>query len=113
MRRLAKAAGITRPISPHSRRHAAITAALDTGCSRRDVQDYARHADPRQTRRHDRTHGALDRNPTCILATYVARHGRSLTAPPRVPAAPRLGPPALEGRGSRLWAGGHAAAAAH
>jgi hypothetical protein len=28
------------------------------------VQDYARHADPRQTRRYERARGALDRNPT-------------------------------------------------
>jgi hypothetical protein len=41
-------------------------------CSLRDVQDYARHADPRQTRRYDRARGALDRNPTYIVATYVA-----------------------------------------
>ena len=72
VRRLAKRAGITKPISPHSLRHAAITAALDAGCSLRDVQDYARHADPRQTRRYDRACGALDRNPTYIVATYVA-----------------------------------------
>ncbi|MDP8929064.1 MAG: hypothetical protein M3O70_10960, partial [Actinomycetota bacterium] len=52
--------------------HAAIAAALDAGCSLRDVQDYARHADPRQTRRYDRARGALDRNPTYIVATYVA-----------------------------------------
>ena len=72
VRRLAKRAGITKRISPHSLRHAAITAALDTGCSLRDVQDYARHADPRQTRRYDRARGALDRNPTYIVATYIA-----------------------------------------
>lgn len=72
VRRLAKRAGITKPISPHSLRHAAITAALDAGCSLRDVQDYARHADPRQTRRYDRARGALDRNRTYIVATYVA-----------------------------------------
>lgn len=71
VRRLAKRAG-TKRISPHSLRHAAITAALDAGCSLRDVQDYARHADPRQTRRYDRARGALDRNPTYIVATYVA-----------------------------------------
>lgn len=58
--------------SPHSLRHAAITAALDAGCSLRDVQDFARHADPRQTRRYDRARGALDRNPTYIVATYLA-----------------------------------------
>lgn len=72
VRRLAKGAGITKPISPHSLRHAAITAALDAGCSLRDVQDYARHADPRQTHRYDRARGVLDRNPTYIVATYVA-----------------------------------------
>jgi integrase/recombinase XerD len=65
-------AGIDKPISPHSLRHAAITAALDAGCSLRDVQDFARHADPRQTRRYDRARGALDRNPTYIVATYLA-----------------------------------------
>jgi integrase/recombinase XerD len=72
MRRLARRAGIDKPISPHSLRYAAITAALDAGCSLRDVQDFARHADPRQTRRYDRARGALDRNPTYIVATYVA-----------------------------------------
>jgi integrase/recombinase XerD len=72
VRRLAKHAGIDKPISPHSLRHAAITAALDAGCSLRDVQDFARHADLRQTRRYDRARGALDRNPTYIVATYLA-----------------------------------------
>jgi integrase/recombinase XerD len=72
VRRLANRAGIDKPISPHSLRHAAITAALDAGCSLRDVQDFARHADPRQTRRYDRARGALDRNPTYIVATYLA-----------------------------------------
>jgi integrase/recombinase XerD len=33
--------------NPHSLRPAAITAALDAGCSLRNVQDFARHADPR------------------------------------------------------------------
>lgn len=72
VRRLATKAGISKRISPHSLRHAAITAALDAGCSLRDVQDFARHADPRQTRRYDRARGALDRNPTYIVATYLA-----------------------------------------
>jgi integrase/recombinase XerD len=72
VRRLARRAGIDKRISPHSLRHAAITAALDAGCSLRDVQDFARHADPRQTRRYDRARGALDRNPTYIVATYLA-----------------------------------------
>jgi len=63
-RRLARRAGIDKRIPPsNSLRHAAITAALDSGCSLRDVQNFARHADPRQTRRYDRARGALDRNP--------------------------------------------------
>ena len=69
VRRLANRAGIDKVVSPHSLRHAAITAA---GCSLRDVQDLARHAAPRQTRRYDRARGALDRNPTDIVATYLA-----------------------------------------
>ena len=72
VRRLARRAGIAKTIAPHSLRHAAITAALDPGCSFRDVQDFARHADPRQTRRDDRARGALDHNPTYIVAIYLA-----------------------------------------
>lgn len=68
VRRLAERAGIDET-SPHLLRHAAITDALDAGGSLRDVQDFARHADPRQTRRYDRARGALDRNPTYIVAT--------------------------------------------
>jgi hypothetical protein len=89
LRRLAKRAGIDKAISPHSLRHAAITAALDAGCSLRDVQDFARHADPRQTRRYDRARGALDRNPTYIVAT---------TSPePRAP-----GNASIDGHGCRV-----------
>ena len=52
--RLAKRAGITKHISPHSLRHSFITAALDAGVPLRDVQIAARHADPRTTTRYDR-----------------------------------------------------------
>ena len=44
--------------SPHSLRHAFVTAALDAGASLRDVQDAAGHADPRTTRRYDRSRHA-------------------------------------------------------
>jgi integrase/recombinase XerD len=54
------------PHSPvtHARRPsvAMVTIALDAGVSLRDVQDAARHADPRTTRRHDRARQALDRH---------------------------------------------------
>jgi len=46
------------PLAPRTARR--ITAALDAGCSLRDVQDFARHADPRQTRRYALARGALE-----------------------------------------------------
>ncbi len=56
IRRLTRAADITKHISPHSLRHTAVTLALDAGVPLRDVQDMAGHADPRTTRRYDRAH---------------------------------------------------------
>ena len=43
--RLARRAGLTKHITPHSLRHTMVTLALDAGVSLRDVQDAARHAD--------------------------------------------------------------------
>jgi site-specific recombinase XerD len=54
VKRLARRAGITKRLSPHSLRHSFITAALDAGVPLRDVQDAASHADPRTTMRYDR-----------------------------------------------------------
>jgi hypothetical protein len=42
------------------------------GVSLRDVQEFARHADPRTTRRYDRARGALDRNAAYALANVLA-----------------------------------------
>ena len=50
VRRIAKAAGIPRHVSPHSLRHAAITNALDASVPLRDAQILARHGDPRTSR---------------------------------------------------------------
>jgi site-specific recombinase XerD len=69
-------AGITKPVGPHTLRHAFITAALDAGVWLRDVQDAASHADPRTTMRYDRARGSLDRHPTYIVAAYVAGAAR-------------------------------------
>lgn len=73
VRRLALAAGVENAgrLSPHSLRHAAITAALDAGVSLRDVQDFAGHADPRTTRRYDRARHSLDRHATYAVAAYL------------------------------------------
>jgi integrase/recombinase XerD len=70
--RLARRAGLVKHITPHSLRHTMVTLALDAGVSLRDVQDAARHADPRTTRRYDRARHALDRHATYTLAAFVA-----------------------------------------
>ena len=46
VRQLAKRAGIDKRVTPHTLRHAFITAALDAGVPLRDVQQAASHADP-------------------------------------------------------------------
>src|SRR5690349_24519454 len=76
VRRVACRAGITKPVGPHTLRHAFITAALDAGVPLRDVQEAASHADPRTTMRYDRARGSLDRHATYIVATYLAGAAR-------------------------------------
>ena len=72
VRRVARKAGITKHISPHSLRHSFITAALDAGVPLRDVQIAARHADPRTTTRYDRARNNLDRHASYIVTAFVA-----------------------------------------
>jgi site-specific recombinase XerD len=76
VRRVARRAGITKPIGPHTLRHAFITAALDAGVPLRDVQEAASHADPRTTMRYDRARVSLDRHATYIVSTYIAGAAR-------------------------------------
>ena len=71
VRRIARRAGITKRVGPHTLRHAFITAALDAGVPLRDVQEAASHADPRTTMRYDRGRQSLDRH-----ATYIAGASR-------------------------------------
>jgi integrase/recombinase XerD len=79
VRRIARRAGITKPVGPHTLRHAFITAALDAGVPLRDVQEAASHADPRTTMRYDRGRTSLDRH-----ATY-RRRLRRRSCPVRQP----------------------------
>jgi len=72
VKRLCRRAGITKRISPHSLRHSAITAALDAGVPLRDVQIFARHADPRTTTRYDRARHNLDRHASYVITAFVA-----------------------------------------
>ena len=77
VKRLAKRAGITKRISPHSLRQSFITAALDAGVPLRDVQEAASHADPRTTMRYDRVRQSLDRHATYIVAAFLAGASRT------------------------------------
>ena len=74
VRRVAKAAGLSaaEQLSPHSLRHTVATAALDAGAALRDVQDMLGHADPRTTRRYDRSRGFLDRSPAYLIASLFS-----------------------------------------
>jgi integrase/recombinase XerD len=76
VKRMARRAGITKRISPHRLRHSFITAALDAGVPRRDVQEAASHADPRTTMRYDRARPSLDRHATYIVAAFIAGAAR-------------------------------------
>jgi site-specific recombinase XerD len=55
VRKVARRAGIGKTVTPHTLRHAFITAALDAGVPLRDVQEAASHADPRTTIRYDKS----------------------------------------------------------
>jgi integrase/recombinase XerD len=74
LQRLARKAEIpaAAQISPHSARHAFATLALDAGVPLRDVQDAMGHADPRTTRRYDRSRHSLDRHATYAVAAYLS-----------------------------------------
>jgi integrase/recombinase XerD len=76
VRKVARRAGITTAVTPHTLRHAFITAGLDAGVPLRDVQEAASHADQRTTMRYDRAHGSLDRHATYIVAPYIAGAAR-------------------------------------
>src|SRR6185312_2454065 len=76
VRTTARRAGIGKPVTPHTLRHAFITAALDAGAPLRDVQEAASHADPRTPMRYDRSRGSLDRHATYIVAAYLAGAAR-------------------------------------
>ena len=77
VKRLCRAAEITKRISPYSLRHSFITAALDAGVPLRDVQEAASHADPRTTMRYDRARQSLDRHATYVVAAFIAGAARN------------------------------------
>jgi Phage integrase family len=70
--RVARAAGITRPISPHGLRRTFCTTGLVAGIGIRDMQYAMRHADPRTTMRYDMAKANLDRHAAHAVAAYLA-----------------------------------------
>lgn len=69
---LARKAGLSDRVHPHTLRHAAITAALDAGAPLRDAQVFARHSDPRITNRYDRSRLNLDRHAAYLVSGFIA-----------------------------------------
>jgi site-specific recombinase XerD len=74
VRKTARRAGIGKAVTPHTLRHAFVTAAvLDAGVPLRDVQEAASHPDPRTTMR---ARSSPDRYATYIVAAYIAGAAR-------------------------------------
>jgi integrase/recombinase XerD len=106
VRRVARRAGIGKPVGPHTLRHAFITAALDAGVPLRDVQEAASHADPRTTMRYDRARASLDRHATYIAGAARGHHRAAWPAMPGQTAS--ASPPVtrrkwLHASANRLW----------
>lgn len=69
--RLCRTAQLPAGVTPHSLRHSYATESLRLGAALQDVQDALGHADPRTTRRYDRSRHNLDRSPNYLLATAL------------------------------------------
>jgi len=72
VRRVARAAGITRKVSPHTLRHTCATLMLRAGVPLDLVQDAMAHADPRTTKRYTKAARSLDEHATYQLAGVLA-----------------------------------------
>jgi integrase/recombinase XerD len=69
IRRLGRRLGL--PLRPHDMRHTAVTLELEAGVPLEEVQDFARHADPRTTQRYNRARHRLDKHASYRLAAYI------------------------------------------
>jgi site-specific recombinase XerD len=73
VRALAREAGLPHPdaITPHSLRHTFATLATDRGADLDDLQDAMGHADPRTTRRYQRSARRLERDPAHLVSAAL------------------------------------------
>ena len=71
IRFLARQAGDQRDVHPHLFRHTAVTQSLAAGIALHEVQDFARHADPRTTRRYDSHRQSLNNRAPHVLAALL------------------------------------------
>jgi site-specific recombinase XerD len=69
---LARKAGLPETLHPHSLRHSAVTAVIDSGADLREAQEFARHADPGMTLHYFRRAGNLDRHAAHVAARVFA-----------------------------------------
>ena len=92
VRKTARRAGIAKTVTPHTLRHAFITAALDAGVPLPDVQEAASHADPRTTMRYDMT------GPAAAWTGRPPISSPTSQAPPGNPRGLRSLPPGGHGR---------------
>jgi integrase/recombinase XerD len=60
-----------RRVTSHSLWHSYATESLRLGAALQDVHDALGHADPRTTRRYERSRHNLDRSPNCLLAAAL------------------------------------------
>jgi integrase/recombinase XerD len=99
LRRLAAAAGLPTAdrLSPHSLRHALVTASREEGIPLQDVQDAMGHADPRTTQRYDRAGFNPARDPAQILGELRAQRRA-----PAGGAAPRPAPHTTAAAAARI-----------
>ena len=76
VRKTARHAGIGKAVTPHTLRHAFITAAWMPESSCVTCKKATSHVGSRTTMRYDRARGSLDRHATSIVAAYVAGAAR-------------------------------------
>jgi integrase/recombinase XerD len=69
--RVARAAGITKRITPHSLRHTFVTMALDAGQAERDIAISTGHSDTRMVAYYDRGRDNISRNSTHAVAAWI------------------------------------------